>query len=95
MDYSPKGRSYMEKTPDCELYLAHTNGRMCGKTSSQVAESANHSMMQMRCLLPASGLLLFICQELGRIARNKEMASSHEGVLLTTKSARHFVCSVE
>ena len=81
MEYTPKGRIYMAKTPNSELYLAYTNGCTCGKTTSQVAKSANHSMMQMRLLLPASGLLLFIWQEMRRVAANKEMASSHRGAL--------------
>ena len=64
----------MAKTPDKELYLCMIGGRTCGKTTSQVAELGNSAILQMRALLPASGLILFISQELKRITKNKEMA---------------------
>ena len=75
--YSEKGRKYMAKTPDKELYLCMTKGRTCGKTTSQVAESANNTLIRMLGENPAAGLLLFIEQETRRVLQNKEMAVAH------------------
>ena len=82
----------MAKTPDKELYLCMTGGRTCGKTSSQVAESANNTLIEMRGEEAAKGLLLFIEQEIRRVAKNKERAISYDSQqLLPPRVRKNFV----
>jgi len=67
---SPAATAYLGKRPAVEMYLVHVAGGTGGKSSSQLAETGNSTLKDMREQQFAVGLLTHIQTEMDRLTRN-------------------------
>ena len=73
-DMSLAAQQYLAKTPPSELYLVHVNGRTGGKSSSQLAETGNSTLEELRRMQLGTGLLAFMQSDFARMGKNASAA---------------------
>jgi len=71
-------RDYLAGTDPSELYLVHVNGETGGKSSSQLAETGNCTLAQLREQQLGVGLLGFLRQELTRLSEHAVKANASD-----------------
>jgi len=73
-DMSLAAQQYLAKTLPSELYLVHVNGRTGGKSSSQLAETGNSTLEELRRMQLGTGLLAFMQSDFARMGKNASAA---------------------
>jgi hypothetical protein len=73
-EMSQSAQQYLAKTAAEELYLVHVQGRTGGKSSSQLAEAGNSTLLDMRQQQLGNGLLTFLRNDFARMAKNAKTA---------------------
>jgi len=70
-------QAYLAKTPESELYLAYVGGKTGGKTSSQLAETGNATLAEMRYQQLVEGLMTFQQNEFTRLTKIGQRAKDY------------------
>jgi len=70
-------QDYLAKTPSSELYLAYVGGKTGGKSSSQLAETGNATLAEMRFQQLTEGLMTFQQNEFTRLEKIRQKAKDY------------------